>query len=181
MDNKTDLEPKDKSSNNAGIDLVSSILVMAVGIAVFLWSLKLGRPMGWKSAPGLVPLLFAGSMFFMGLSLFISAMRNSGTALLARSLSGPSIKRFVSDTRTKRTFWIILFSGIYLNLLSGWLPFEIAGALFLFATFAVFWRKGGWLRILLISIIVPLAFSFVFRFVFSMLLPGDSLFDLLFG
>ncbi|MFH1489320.1 MAG: tripartite tricarboxylate transporter TctB family protein [Pseudomonadota bacterium] len=178
---KADQEAKDRGAKTAGIDLVSSVLVMAVGIAVSLWSLKLGRPMGWKSAPGLVPLLFAGSMFFMGLSLFISSLRNSGPSRLARSLSGASIERFIKDTRTKRTFWIILFSGIYLILLSGWLPFEIAGALFLFATFAVFWRKGGWLKIILISIIVPLAFSFVFRYLFSILLPGDSLFDLFFG
>jgi hypothetical protein len=171
--------PLDKKSRMAGIDMITSIVVMAVSIAVAVISMGMPRPVDWKSAPGLIPLLFAISLFVMGLGLFISAVRRKGFAVFRRMLSGLSMGAFASDTRSKRTLWIILLAGIYIVLLIGRLPFEIACSLFLFGTFAVFWRKGGWLKIILVSVIVPMAFGFTLRMMFSILLPGDSIFDLL--
>jgi len=168
----------DKKSRMAGIDLITSLLVMAVSIAVSVMSLKMPRPAGWKSAPGLIPLLFASTLFFMGLGLFISASRSNGIPTLLGMLSGFSMVNFLADARIKRALWIILLTGIYILLLTGQLPFEIAGGLFLFSAFSVFWRSGGWLKISLISLIIPLFFGFAFRVLFSFLLPGDSIFDL---
>jgi hypothetical protein len=178
MDPST-LEPLDKKTRMAGIDVITSVVVMAVSIAVAIISMKMSRPADWKSAPGLIPLLFAVTLFLMGLGLFVSAQRRKGFAILNLMLSGFTMTGFTADARTKRTLWIILLAGIYVILLTGRLPFEIAGSLFLFSTFTVFWRKGGWLKIVLVSVIIPMAFGFTLRMLFTILLPGDSIFDLL--
>ncbi|MEW6673725.1 MAG: tripartite tricarboxylate transporter TctB family protein [Thermodesulfobacteriota bacterium] len=170
----------DKKTRMAGIDVITSLFVMAVSIAVAHISIEMPRPGDWKSAPGLIPLLFAVTLFLMGLGLFISALQRKGFAVLGRMLSGITMGGFAADMRTQRTLWIILLAGIYILLLTGWLPFELAGSLFLFGTFAVFWRKGGWLKIVLVAVTVPMVFGFTLRMLFSILLPGNSIFDLLF-
>jgi hypothetical protein len=178
MDRST-TELTDKKTRMAGIDVITSIIVMAVSIAVAIISIQMPRPVDWKSAPGLIPLLFAGTLFIMGFGLFISAIGRQGFAIFSmmfsRSIKGDSTE----DARTKRTFWIILLSGIYIFVLTSWLPFEVASSLFLLCTFAVFWRRGGWLRIILVSVIIPTVFGLTLRMMFSILLPGDSIFDLL--
>ena len=178
MDQATS-KPLDKKTRMAGIDVITSIVVMALSIAVAVISAKMPRPVDWKSAPGLIPLLFSVTLFLMGLVLLISAMRRKGFAVLSVMLSGLATGSLAAETRTKRTFWIIMLAAVYILLLTGRLPFEIAGSLFLFSTFMVFWRKGGWLKIVLVSVIVPMAFGFTLRMMFSILLPGDSIFDLL--
>jgi len=171
-------DPMDKEKRMAGIDVVTAVIVMAVGIAVSIVSVGMPRPGGWDSAPGLIPLLFAASMFVMGLGLFISALRRKGPAVLMRMATGLSGGSFTGDGRVRRTLWIILLTGAYTLLLTGRLRFEIASAVFLAATLGIFWRRGGWLKIILISGLIPLLFGFVIRVLFSNLLPGDSIFDL---
>jgi putative tricarboxylic transport membrane protein len=172
-----DKEIENKQSGTAGTDIVSSLIVMAVAVLVSIWALKLSAPSGWSSAPGLVPIMFAGSMFLMGLGLFIAAVRRKGFTILKKRLSLFSGKGFLQDAQTKRSLWIIVLAAVYMLVLTGRLPFEIAGFLFLFSTFTVFWKKGRWLKIIIASIVVPLFFSLIFRFLFSILLPGDSIFD----
>jgi hypothetical protein len=173
-------EPDDKNlekkTRMAAIDIVSAIVIMAVSVAVIYWSLHMPWER-WARAPGLVPVLFAGTMFIMGLALLISALRNRGYPALRRALSELSLRKLWGDTRTRRTVSIIALVSIYLVVLTGRLPFELAGFLFLLGTFAIFWRKGGWLRITLVSLLVPVAFGGLFRLLFKILLPGDSIFD----
>ena len=176
------MEPSDQETNKkklrmAGTDIISSLIVMAVGVAISVWALKMPNPTGWASAPGLVPLLFASTMFLMGLGLFITALRQKGFSALRTRLSRFSGKDFIQDTQTQRSLWIIMLTTVYLLVLSGRLPFEIAGALFLFSTFAVFWKEGRWLKLIVVSLVIPLVFSLTFRFLFSILLPGDSILD----
>ena len=176
------MEPADQATENkplrmASTDIITSLIVIAVAVVVSIWAFRMPNPSGWGSAPGLVPLLFAGSMFLMGLGLFISAVKRKGFSFLHSRLSTFSSKDFIRDKQTQRSFWIILLAAIYLLILTGRLPFEIAGFLFLFGTFTVFWKKGRWLKIIIASVAAPLFFSLTFRFLFSILLPGDSIFD----
>ena len=172
-----DQEIENKPLRMASTDIVSSLIVMAVAVIISIWALNMSKPSGWASAPGLVPLLFAGTMFLMGLGLFIIAVRRNGLTFLRTRLSTFSGKGFIQDTQTKRSAWIIVLAAIYMLILTGRLPFEIAGFLFLFSTFTVFWKKGRWLKVIVASIVIPLVFSLTFRFLFSILLPGDSIFD----
>jgi len=170
-------ETDNKQVRMASTDVISSLIVMAVAAVISIWALKMSIPTGWASAPGLVPLLFAGTMFLMGLGLFITAVYRKGLSSLSTRLSSFSGKDFIQDMQTKRSIWIIVLAAIYTLVLSGRLPFEIAGFLFLLGTFTVFWKKGRWLRLIIASIVIPLFFSLTFRFLFSILLPGDSIFD----
>jgi hypothetical protein len=164
----------------AGIDVVTSLVVMAFSAAVAAIALGLPVPVGWNSAPALIPLIFAGSLFMMGLGLLVSAWRRGGFPTLGRALAGFSLRDSFADRGTKRSIWIIVLAAIYTLLLTGRVPFEISASLFLFSCFTIFWRKGGWLKIVLISLLVPLSFSLAFKFLFAMLLPGDSILDLWF-
>jgi len=164
----------------ASIDVVTSIVVMAISVAVAAVALGMPVPVGWNSAPGLIPLIFAGTLFAMGLALLVSAWRRDGFPALGRALAGFSPQAAIADTGMKRTVWIIVLTAIYVVGFTGRVPFEISASLFLFSCFTVFWRKGGWLKIILIALLVPLCFSLAFKFLFSMLLPGDSILDLWF-
>lgn len=175
----TDKKILNKQRQSAGKDIVSAAFVMGMGIAVSVWALFLPRPSGWSSAPGLVPLLFAGSMTLMGLGLLTSALRRNGIAYLRKAWADFSAIGLFQEAQTKRTLWIVVLSAIYTLVLSGRVPFEIAGTLFLLSTLTVFWRKGGWLKILLISVCVPITFSLMFRLLFAILVPGDSILDYL--
>ncbi len=172
-----DQEVESKQEHMASTDIVSALIVMAVAIVISVWALKMSQPSGWASAPGLVPFLFASTMFLMSLGLFITAVRRNGLKVLRTRLASFSSKNFFQDTQTKRSLWIIVLTAVYMLILTGRLPFEIAGFLFLFSTFAVFWKKGRWLKVIIASILIPLFFSLTFRFLFSILLPGDSIFD----
>ena len=161
----------------ASTDVVSSLIVMALAAVIAIWALNMSKPSGWASAPGLVPLIFAGTMFLMSLGLFITAVYRNGLTFLRTRLSSFSGKGFFQDTQTKRSIWIIVLAAVYMLILTGRLPFEIAGFLFLLSTFTVFWKKGRWLKVIVASIVIPLVFSLTFRFLLSILLPGDSIFD----
>ena len=176
----SDQETTNKQLRMASTDILSSLIVMAVAAVVSIWAIRMPNPTGWASAPGLVPLLFAGTMFLMGLGLFITALRRKGFPSLRARLSRFSGQDFIKDIQTQRSIWIIILISVYLLILSGRLPFEIAGALFLFGTFTVFWKEGRWLKIIVASLVIPLFFSLTFRFLFSILLPGDSIFDYFF-
>lgn len=169
----------DKQWQLAGKDIISAAFVMGVGIAVSIWALCIPRPAGWASAPGLVPLLFAGTMTLMGAGLLASALRKNGIAYLRKAWTGFSAAHLFQETQTKRTIWIIALTAIYTLVLSGRVLFEIAGTLFLLSTLTVFWRKGGWLKILFISLSIPIIFSLMFRLLFAIFVPGDSIIDYL--
>lgn len=179
------MESSDRAKINkqvrmASTDIISSLIVMTVAAVVSIWAINMPRPTGWSSAPGLVPLLFAGTMFLMGLGLFVTALNRKGFSSLRTRLSTLTGKNLTQDIQTQRSLWIIMLISVYLLILSGWLPFEIAGFLFLMSTFAVFWKEGRWLKIIITSVSIPLLFSLTFRFLFSILLPGDSIFDYFF-
>lgn len=159
----------------AGYDIVTAVVVMALSVAVAVVSWGMPRPSGWNSAPGLIPLLFAGTLFVMGAGLLLSALCRRGWASLGAMLSDFSFTKAMTDIETRRTAEIIALAAVYMLGMAGRLPFEVSGSLFLFGCLAIFWRRGGWLKILLISLLVPLSFTLVFKVFFAMLLPGESI------
>jgi hypothetical protein len=159
------------------IDFVSSVLLMAFSIGVALWSLRMPRPGGWSSAPGLIPLFLSTCTFFMGVGLLTSAVRNKGISQLITSCKAFSPTQSIIDTKVKRSLWIILLTAFYFFFLLGRIPFEFASFIYLVSTLYIFWRKGGWLKIILISALLPFVMSGLFRVIFIVFMPGDSVFD----
>lgn len=153
---------------------------MAAGLVISYWSYLLPRDLGWASAPGLVPILFAGTMFIMALFLFITAIRRGAPRLLLKMLSSLNGAELVKSQSFRRQIYIIAIASLYILVLTGRVYFEIASFIFLALAFFTYWPKGGWLKILLISAVIPLVISFIFRVLFVMLVPGDSIYQFLY-
>ena len=163
--------------STAAIDLISSILLMAFSVGVVLWSLRMPRPGGWSSAPGLIPLFLSACTFFMGLGLFISSIRNKGISQLVTKYKTFSFAQSIGRAKVRRSLWIILLTAFYFFVLLGRVPFELASFIYLTSALYIFWRKGGWLKIILISALLPFFMSALFRVVFVVFMPGESFFD----
>ncbi len=85
--------------------------------------------------------------------------------------------RSLQDIKTRRVLLIVVLIALFIFVLIGRMPFELAIFVYLAVTLAVFWRKGGWLSILLVSILIPLALGGIFRGAFGVALPGGSVFE----
>jgi len=75
----------------------------------------------------------------------------------------------------KRSLWIVLLVAGYVFILLGRIRFEIATFIYLVVTLTVFWRRGGWVRILILSTVLPFFVTFMFRYIFNTLVPGESI------
>lgn len=177
MEDHVERKQDSREDAMAAIDFISSVLLMTFSIGVALWSLHMPRPGGWSSAPGLVPLFLSICTFFMGLGLLISSLRNKGISQLVTKYRAFSPSQSIIDTKVKRSLWIILLTAFYFFVLLGRIPFEFASFIYLASTLYIFWRKGGWLKIILISALLPFVMSGLFRVVFIVFMPGDSVFD----
>ncbi len=178
METENPTEQQEPRKNSmAATDLISAILLMGFSLVIILWSLKMPRFSGWSSAPGLLPLFLCTCTFFMSLSLLISSIKNQGHKTLMMKYRVLSLGRFMSDPKTKRSLGIILLTALYVFVLLDRIPFELASFLYLVTALSVFWRKGGWFKIILISLLVPFVASGIFRLLFVVFLPGGSFFD----
>ena len=175
-ENRTE-QQEPKKDSMAATDLISAILLMGFSLVIILWSLTMPRFSGWRSAPGLLPLFLCTCTFFMSLSLLISSTKNQGHKILVMRYRALSLSRLISDTKTKRSLGIIFLTALYVFILLDRIPFELASFLYLATALYVFWRKGGWFKIILISLLVPFVTSGVFRCLFVVFLPGGSFFD----
>ncbi|MFB0508385.1 MAG: tripartite tricarboxylate transporter TctB family protein [Thermodesulfobacteriota bacterium] len=177
MEEQVERQQDSKKGTMPAIDFFSSIVLMAFSVGVVLRSLQMPRPGGWSSAPGLIPLFLSACTFFMGLGLFVSSLRNNGISQLVTKWRAFSPSQSVSSTKVKRSLWIILLTAFYFFVLLGRTPFEFASFIYLASTLHIFWRKAGWLKIILISTLLPFSLSALFRLVFVVFMPGDSVFD----
>jgi hypothetical protein len=178
METKNLTEQEDsKEESMAGTDFFSAIVLMGFSAGIFVWSLKMPRFAGWSSAPGLLPFLLGISTFFMSFGLLISSIKNQGHKKGMMKYRALSLSRFIREPKTKRSLGIILFTALYVFVLLDRIPFELAGFIYLMITLTVFWRKGGWVKIILLSLLVPFVTSGIFRGLFVVFLPGGSFFD----
>ncbi|MBA7676635.1 hypothetical protein ES703_84879 [subsurface metagenome] len=162
--------------NLKGADFVAALLSMALCLGVAYLSIKMPRPGGWSSAPGLVPLFVSVTMFWMATGLLVSAIKKGGVSTTRKYLRGVRPTHFL--TGNKRAFSIIVGTGIYIFILLNIMPFEPASALYLGCILYLFWR-GKPVRIAIISLVTPFIVSFVFGAMFHLLIPGGSVLDLL--
>jgi hypothetical protein len=169
-----------KKETMAGTDFLSAIVLMGFSAGIVVWSLKMPRFAGWSSAPGLLPFLLSISTFFMSLGLLISSIKNQGHKNLEMRYRALSWSRFIREPKTKRSLGIILLTALYVFALLDRVPFELASFIYLMITLSVYWRKGGWFRIILLSLLVPFVTSGIFRGLFVVFLPGGSFFDWVF-
>lgn len=176
MDNQSDIKTETQKDSMAGIDFVSSLVLLAFSLGVVLWSFKMPRPGGWPSAPGLLPIFLGAVIFLMSLSMLISSIRKRGASIWVSRWKSFSLRQSTSSIKAQRIFWITFSMAIYIFGMLGRMPFELASFIYLSLNLFFFWRKGKRWKIILVSLLIPLAMGVVFKGLFAVLLPGGSIF-----
>jgi len=113
----------------------------------------------------------------MSLSMLVSSIRNGGASRWLTKWKSLSLRQSTSSIKAKRAFGITFLIALYIFGMLGRMPFELASFIYLSFTLYFFWRKGGWGKIILVSILIPLAMGVIFKGVFAVLLPGGSVLD----
>ena len=167
-------------------DFITSIILIAFGIAVLVLSIQMPRfeeqGVNRFSVPGIVPGFLGAIVAFLGVVLFIRSIIRKGYKL---GLDGAALSRFFREEITKRFALTILISVAY-----GWgliarINYEVATAIYIFTFVVIFdvkWRQGiksQWKKILIAAIIAILVGGIVgttFRRLFLVNLPGPDLF-----
>jgi putative tricarboxylic transport membrane protein len=167
-------------------DFLTSIGLMAFGVAVLVLSLQMPRfeeqGVNRFSVPGIVPGFLGAIIGILGLVLFIRSITQHGYKL---SLDGAALNRFFKAEMTKRFAVTILVSVAYGWGLIGRINYEISTFIYIFAFVVIFdvkWKQGlktQWKKILIAFILAVLVAGIVgttFRRLFLVNLPGPDLF-----
>lgn len=140
MDSQTDAG---ENALRARADLLTAIVLVALGVAVFYLSWTMprleARRINPSTIPGLVPIALSIALTILGALLAWRSWRieaPGGWQGLAAALTGAAARRV----------WVVLaLALIHTLVLVGWLPFWAAGMLFIFSFILVFelWLTHG--------------------------------------
>lgn len=154
------------------LDVIFGFFLASVSVFFIIVSIKMPwdgiSGGGIYAAPGLMPLIVAISIFFMSLSVAISAIKECGG--IKREDVSHAIKS-LKTIYTKRIFTMALIIVIYAFVLIGRIPFGIATFIYL-CTFMILFRKDGkrWVCVV-VSIVCAFLITFFFGNVINIPLP----------
>lgn len=149
-------------------DLLLATIIIVLAIGVIIMSLRMPRPGGWASSPGIFPLFASIILLGLGIGLFFSTINKKKLRL---SISF-SLKKIDGESRTfaKRTVVAVMGILIYICVLIPTVHFTIATFVYLVGTLWYFWGGKGY-KIFIISISATLFLSEVFKRIFQIILP----------
>lgn len=164
-------------------------LLFLAGTAYMPWK---GSDFNWYGAPGLVPAILAGLLFFCGLGLYLRARSNSAFyARLEAEEAREKAEAVAQEAQTAgesstkvqelelpaflkvekwRIITVIALLAAYVFVLIGNLSYIPATAIFV-AAFIWIFKGGGWLKSVLIGAITSVAVWYVFYHIFAVVLP----------
>ena len=163
------------------LDLIASVALIAIAIAVMAASLALPMPGGIHTAPGLLPFFVAASLLIMALGLGASALtrrragirlpafgdRDLTTDLRSLVLAG-AVALYVATLQVMAFQQNLSVFGTHLRLSA----FEPATILALSTIIHLSWRGPLWITVT-VSITWTVILSLVFQLVFRIPLPGS--------
>jgi len=163
------------------IDIVGILIFMLLSTYIAIIALKMPKPRGWSSAPGLFPFILSITLFIMCLFLLIGTLKEKKQVNEKIGLINYKLMEYVKKSikYNIRTIKAILFVAIYYFILVRIFPFEIATAIYLFVSLTQFWKKGKVISKIVISILAPLFFVIIFQEMFRLAMPGISLLELI--
>lgn len=166
-------------------DFITSIILIAFGIGVFVLSIQMPRfeeqGVNRFSVPGIVPGVLGVIIGVLGVVLLVRSILRKGYRL---AVSGQSARAFFSAEMTKRFALTILISAAYAVGLVGRIPYSFATIIYVTAFIIVFeykWKesfRSQWKRVLMaviVGVLTGTIVSAVFRFLFLVDLPGREL------
>ena len=171
-----------KEKNMPKADFLTSIVLLAFGIAALMLSIQMPRLENQKvspySVPGVVPGFLGAVIAFLGCILLIRSLIRKGHRL---EITAGTFRDFFKLEETRRFALTLAISVVYAIGLLGRIPYEVATGLYVFAFISIFeYRWGTPLAdqrktlgmALLIGALTGGAVGSVFRFVFLVNLPG---------
>ncbi len=171
-----------KESNMARADFVTSIFLVAFGLAVLGMSLRMpsfaARGTSPYSSPGLVPGVLGAIIALCGLVLLTRSIRRKGYFL---GITRGSVKSFFTSVETVRLLTTIVASVAYALVLLGRIPYPLATGLYVLVFVLVFEYKlkeplaRQWKTVILAVVLAVLAavlVTAVFQYLFLVELPG---------
>jgi hypothetical protein len=172
-----DMEPEERAVR-ARADLLTAIVLVALGLLVFYLSWTMPRLEARRihpaTIPGLVPMLLGGALTICGALLGLHAWRVKAPGGW-RALGGIFL-----TSQAKRAATVLALALIYTLVLVGWLPFWAASMLFVFSFIFLFEVvetevRANVLRTILwglaIAIVAGAGISYVFERIFLVRLP----------
>ena len=163
------------------LDLVASIVLIAIAVALMIASWRLPMPGEIHTAPGLLPFLVAASLLVMALGLGASALarRRSGlgtSAFADRDLStdlrsiilAGAVALYIATLQVMAFQKVFSIFGTSVRLSA----FEPATILALASIIHLSWRGPLWITVA-VSVTWTLILSLVFQVVFRIPLPGS--------
>ena len=163
-----------------GQDLIAAAVLVLLSLWVMIESVRLDIPGSLATAPGLLPFLTAGSLCAMAAYLASMAIRRHRN----RDATVPLDEK----PDHLRTVLLVGFIGAYLicvqminfeyafqlaGMRLGYGAFEVLTIIALTTILAVFWRQALW-SCLAVSIVWVTLLAGVFRYVFTIPLPGST-------
>ena len=166
-------------------NLAASGVVALLGIVAMALSARMPVPDSVATAPGLLPFLTGASLVLMALGL---AFRSIRAGALHGDRYRPDPRHWLAATENRRTLLLMAIVLVYIVAVDsmwfevdiplgvGALPFssfEAVSAIALAAILKLFWGAAAW-RCGLVALLYSMALANVFRFGFSILLPGQA-------
>jgi hypothetical protein len=167
-------EMQEEVEETPAADFFLGILLMAGSAAVCYVSWKWPRPTGLSSAPALFPFLIAFSMFFMSLSVFITALKNRGYQKLINYLRITHLKQLLPNKEFKLAILALSTTLVYMIVILNLLPFEIGTFIYVAGSLWIFWRDKIY-KILILSASITAFYSLIFKYFFNLTLPGAGM------
>lgn len=181
MAEKTQFSGEDENAGFASPvqDLIAAGFLILLSLWIMVESVRLENPGSLSTAPGLLPFLTAGSLVIMALGLGLMALK--------RHRAGETQAPPEDAPELMRTLMLFAMIGAYLGCLQlvsfeyhlqvgtirlGYGAFEVLTIVVLTVLLANFWRQALW-ACLLISFVWVTFLAGVFRYVFTIPLPGS--------
>jgi hypothetical protein len=154
-------------------DFFTSIFLFLLGLIVFIISIGMPtfRELGANhySAPGIVPGILGIILLFMGVILFIRSFIRKGYKI---QLSFQGLIKFLKNDSIKR-FLVALFLSIFYVILLGKINYFLLTTIYIFLfvwSFELKTKKTLFFA-LLEAVLIAACISYVFRYLFLVILP----------
>lgn len=162
-------------------DFVTAIILMIFGGGAAVMAMRMPRlehlNINPYTVPGIVPGLLGSIIAFMGLILFVRAIRRNGYRL---GVGREEAEAFLKKDSTRRSLLTLAACLIYSSILLGRVPYLAATILFVFAFIAIFEyseakRRNKLLRTLITDAVIAVStgaiIAGVFQYLFLVKLP----------
>ena len=153
------------------LDFISSIVLMLVCIAVIVTACGyyIKSRKAFYASPGFMPIIIAGSLFLLALSLMRQSLKKSSVKEHLNRLH-EAIPRGLKSFRFKNSIIALLIFAVYIFVLMRFLPFWLASLILVFVCFT-YLKAAKFIKSAVISILSVGGIVLLFQIIFHVPMP----------